>query len=125
MWHAWLAVALANPPPAYEIEVVSDELVEGQVRIELPGREGDMLRIDGMVFGHLPITTELVEGLHHFRVDGERGRFEITTQLVAKKDELVVLDLARAKPPAPTDKLEEVEAPKAPTDAPASASADD
>ena len=114
MWLAWMPAAVANPPSeapsTYEIEVVSDVELEGSVRIVLPGREGDILRVDGMVFGPLPVTTELVEGLHIFRVDaastrGSEGarseRFEITTPLVVKEGETVELDLTQAKAPRP------------------------
>ena len=50
---------------------------QGTVRIVLAGREGDAVYVDGWNAGVLPLETELVGGLHTFRVEGEQGRVEV------------------------------------------------
>jgi hypothetical protein len=47
------------------------------VTIVLAGREGDAVYIDGWNAGVLPLETEIVGGLHTFRIEGEQGRVEL------------------------------------------------
>ena len=50
---------------------------QGTVRVVLAGRDGDAVYIDGWNAGVLPLETEIVGGLHMFRVEGEQGRVEV------------------------------------------------
>jgi hypothetical protein len=51
----------------------------GRLMVVLPGRDGDMLLIDGAPIGPLPATAPaLVEGRHTFTVEGAAGTFQVT-----------------------------------------------
>ncbi len=106
MWMLLSGMALAGPPmpppPNPEIEVVRDEPAQGKFRLVYAGREGDALKVDGWPFGNLPVETELAEGLHTFRIDGEAGKVEVSTTLVVQADAVVEIDLAAVSAPAPT-----------------------
>lgn len=96
MWIWMLGVATAGPPDApQDVEIVYNTERQGKVRIVLAGREGDTIRVDGWVLGTLPLETELVEGLHTFKVEGAAGVVEVKTNLVVS-DEITQLDLAEA-----------------------------
>ncbi len=124
MWIWMLGLAVAGPMTSEEIEAMrkrseeieamrrraeSIEVVhhterQGKVRIVLAGREGDAVRVDGWVLGTIPLETELVEGLHTLKVEGEAGVVEVKTNIVVA-DEIVEIDLAAVQPAA-------IEAPK-------------
>src|SRR5688572_5835375 len=100
----WLAVAvLAAPPkpaaPEPEIEVVP-HFHQGQVKIVLAGREGDPIYIDDFAFGVLPLTTELTEGPHRFRVDASAKGPKVVVDLEVKITANVVADIDLAAKPA-------------------------
>ncbi|HHO50969.1 MAG TPA: hypothetical protein ENK18_08880, partial [Deltaproteobacteria bacterium] len=102
MWIWMLGLAVAGPMTSEEIEAMrkrseeieamrrraeSIEVVhhterQGKVRIVLAGREGDAVRVDGWVLGTIPLETELVEGLHTLKVEGEAGVVEVKTNIV-------------------------------------------
>jgi hypothetical protein len=88
------------PPPAPVIEVVP-AFVQGQVHVFLAGREGDQVFIDDFPFGVLPLTTELTEGPHKFRVEGAKGRHVADLEVKIAPGAVAELDLAPPPPPAP------------------------
>lgn len=99
----WLVpAALAEPPPAPApppvIEVVP-HFREGQVHLFFAGREGDDVYVDGWNAGVLPLTTQLMEGLHRFRVEGKKGRHEIEVVVTLAESGVTPLDLSGAPPP--------------------------
>lgn len=54
----------------------------GRLMVVLPGRDGDMLLIDGAPIGPLPATAaSLVEGRHTFTVEGAAGTFQVTHEV--------------------------------------------
>lgn len=94
--------ALAGPPspaPATEIEVVP-HFPEGQVRLTLPGREGDQVYVDGWAAGKLPLVTMLAEGPHLFRVDGAAGRLEREVYVKVNPKQVLEIDLSVEPPPS-------------------------
>jgi hypothetical protein len=98
----WTGPALGGPPapaPAPEIEIVP-QFPEGQIRVVLPGREGDEVFVDGWSAGKLPVVTELAEGLHRFRVEGAAGKVEREVYVTVKPKEVLEIDLTV---PAPED----------------------
>ena len=104
MWLFALPVLAAPepplPPPAPVIEVVPGYL-QGQVHLFLAGREGDKVFIDDFAFGELPLTTELTEGPHRFRVDGATGRYSVDLEVKIVPNGVTELDLAPPPPPPP------------------------
>jgi hypothetical protein len=100
MWLLLPAFAQPAPPPAPVIEVVP-AFVQGQVHVFLAGREGDQIFIDDFPFGVLPLTTELTEGPHKFRVEGPKGRHVANVDLKIVPDGVAQVDLAPAPAPAP------------------------
>lgn len=61
------------------------------VRVDVPGRRGDALRIDGEDAGVLPVDLELREGLHVFEVSGPGGAFRVRRDVRASADGARVL----------------------------------
>jgi hypothetical protein len=102
----WLGtMAVAAPPapkPASEPEiVVVPSVVEGMVRMVYAGREGDAVYVDGWNAGQLPLETQLAGGIHKFRIDGPKGRFEVERNVEVVPGQVVVVDLAPPPPPPP------------------------
>ncbi|MEN0061433.1 MAG: hypothetical protein AAGA48_04735 [Myxococcota bacterium] len=97
MWWMWTLTAVADPTP--EVEIVKTEYREVKVKIELPGREGDTVRVDGWRLGKLPVETALIEGVHTFEVTGSQDPFKITTKIAVpeEKTDLLTLDLSKAE----------------------------
>lgn len=101
---AWCAmVALAAPPadkakkgdPKTEVVIeVVPNVIEGQVRVFMPGRDGDELFVDEWTAGPLPVQTTLAEGFHHFRIEGKAGRQIIEAYVTPVVDKVIDLDLA-------------------------------
>lgn len=116
-WVLWLA-ALAgagDPPPdpkdpkplppkvVTEIQVIP-AMVQGQVKLVMPGRDGDRVFIDGWNAGSLPLETELAEGPHIFRVEGEKGKHEVSIYVTPAAGKITEVDLSApvaAPVPAP------------------------
>jgi hypothetical protein len=104
------------PPPAPVIEVVP-QFHEGQVHLFLAGRDGDKVFIDDFPFGVLPLTTQLAEGPHTFRVEGAQGKYVVDREVKVVEGVVSELDLAPLPPPPPAPGP----APAAPAPAPAPA----
>jgi hypothetical protein len=120
--HFAIAAVAAPPapppaPPAPVIEIVG-QTQQGAIHLQWPGREGDKLFVDGWEWGVLPLDTELAEGEHEFRVEGEKGpRATVTVMVRVVPGQTTVLDLS--VPPTPP--VPAVPAVTAPAPAPAGA----
>jgi len=68
----------------------------GTLTVVLEGREGDPVYIDNWNAGTLPLTTEIVSGLHDFRVEGEAGTVQAEGVQVAFDRGATTVDLADA-----------------------------
>lgn len=95
MFWLWSLVAAAQPS---NIEVVP-QVTQGAVTFVLAGREGDPLFIDGWKAGVLPLETDIAEGFHELRVEGEQGKVVVARMVALNKSGKTVIDLAEAPPP--------------------------
>jgi len=105
----WAADPTPKPPAP---KVVTDINVvpafqEGQVKLTMPGRDGDAVYVDGWNAGTLPVQTDLAEGSHVFKVEGPTGTHEVSIYVTVSKDKVTTVDLtepmaAPPPPPAPT-----------------------
>jgi hypothetical protein len=121
MWCWMFAVAMAGPPssssppiggtvkPPNGVEIVP-AVLEGSVRLVLPGREGDEVFVDGWSAGSLPVLTQLAEGPHQVRVDGTKGKVEVEVWVTVVKDKVPEINLSA--PPPPPDATAPAPAPK-------------
>lgn len=106
-WVLWLAaLATAGDPPTdpkapkplppkvvTEIQVIP-AMVQGTVKLVLAGRDGDRVYIDGWNAGSLPVETELAEGPHIFRVEGEKGKHEVSIYVTPAAGKVTEVDLS-------------------------------
>jgi len=92
----------APPKVVTDINVVP-QLQEGQVKLTMPGRDGDAVYVDGWNAGTLPVQTDLAEGPHLFRVEGPAGTHEVSIYVTVAKDKVTTVDLTApvASPPPP------------------------
>lgn len=97
-------------PP--NVEIVPSVL-EGSVKLVLPGREGDEVYVDGWPAGSLPVVTQLAEGPHQVRVNGPKGKLEVEVWVTVTSGAVPEINLAA--PPAPPPDV----APVVPAPAPA------
>jgi hypothetical protein len=123
MWCWMLSLAMAGPPssgsppiggtvkPPTGVEIVP-AVLEGSVRLVLPGREGDEVYVDGWPAGPLPVLTQLAEGPHQVKVDGVKGKVEVEVWVTVVKDKVPEIDLSAPPPPPDVTAPTPVPAPK-------------
>src|SRR5262245_24233563 len=113
-WVAWIAAVAGaadpmDPKPKVVTEIqVIPAMVQGTCKLSMPGRDGDVVYIDGWNAGSLPVTTEVAEGPHIFRVEGEKGKHEVSIYVTITKGKVTDVDLSAPvaapvvqQPPAP------------------------
>src|SRR5688572_23159456 len=102
MW-VWLAslasVGWSADPPAPAPKVITEinvipSTTEGSVKLVMPGRDGDAVYVDGWNAGVLPVETALAEGPHLFRVEGPKGKHEVSIYVTVAKDKVTEVDLS-------------------------------
>lgn len=112
MWMFWVGLALADTPvkgatpiggtvkAPPNVEIIP-AVLEGSVKLVLADRDGDEVIIDGWPAGNLPLTTQLAEGPHEVRVNGAKGKLDVTIWVTIQPNAVPEINLAAPPPPPP------------------------